>query len=71
MVAASPGGSVSDAMREKQVTPLLKPGSPVTSTYVDNVAVIGGSPSDTDRRMAGIADKASSLALPFDLTHLQ
>ena len=71
MVATAEGGSPSDALREKQIVPRISPGRPITSTYVDNVSVIGGSQADTDLRMSGISSKADSLSLPFDLTHQQ
>ena len=71
MVAESAGGSVDDQLREKQVVPRLLPGRPVTSVYVDNVSVIGGSAVDTDTRMDGIVQTAEQRSLPFDLTYQQ
>ena len=63
MVATAEGGDPSDALREKQIVPRISPGRPITSTYVDNVAVIGGSQADTNLRMSGISSKADSLSL--------
>ena len=71
MVAESAGGSTDDQLREKQVVPRLLPGRPVTSVYVDNVAVIGSSTDDTDTRMSGIVRKAEQRSLLFDLTYQQ
>ena len=63
MVATAGGGDSSDALREKQIVPRISPSRPITSTYVDNVSVIGGSPADTDLRMSGISNEAESLSL--------
>ncbi|CAE8629437.1 unnamed protein product, partial [Polarella glacialis] len=59
----------SDQIRDKQVAPLLQPGRPVLGIYVDNVAIIGGVPEDTDRRARAVCERFGQLGIPFVVTH--
>lgn len=70
MVSTARDGIVEDALRERSVVPVVKPGQPIVGTYVDNVQVLGAV-NDVNERMQGIVNEAGRLKIPFDLTYAQ
>ena len=67
-VANTGGDGGGDAMRERQPTPVVRPGARVTGAYVDHVQIIGGTREDTTRRMDAVTGSFISAKIPFDIT---
>ena len=61
-------GDGSDALRERQPVPDIRPGHTISGTYVDSVQVIGGCRADVLQRMDLISDSFASARIPFLVT---
>jgi len=63
VASTSDGGKDPLIIEDKRITPLVTPGLPVASTYVDNFAILGCLRSDTSRRYSKIVSSFTKVGV--------
>jgi hypothetical protein len=63
VASSTDGGEDPLIIEDKRITPLVQPGFPLASTYVDNFAILGCQQSDTTRRFSRIVSSFSKVGV--------
>ena len=70
-VACASGLAPGRALRDKHPVPSLRPGLPVSGTYVDNILLLGATRPDVSRVSASVATAFKRVRIPLQWSHEQ